>query len=149
MLTGQGAQAERTLKRSFTAWRAQANPQDQTTTCRTVEELWLQAEQAKAVRLARKAEAQRKTAAAQKKTMEALLTYVAKNAATFWKKAHAEAERTCASGYDSAREVLVNLRDAYELQGDSDTFRQEFKQFMTKHSQRKAFINRLEKAGLR
>jgi uncharacterized Zn finger protein len=81
--------------------------------------------------------------------MEALLTHVAKNAATFWKKAHEEAERTCASGYDSACGVLVNLRDAYELQGNSDTFRQEFKKFMTEHSRRKAFITRLEKAGLR
>lgn len=148
MLTGQGAQAERTLKRSFTAWRSQANAQDQTATCRTVEVLWQQAEQAQTVRLARQAEAQRKTAAAQKKTMEALLTHVAKNAATFWKKAREEAERTCASGYDSACEVLVNLRDAYELQGDVDTFQQEFKKFMTDHSRRKAFITRLEKAGL-
>ena len=53
------------------------------------------------------------------------------------------------SGYDSACGVLVNLRDAYELQGNSDTFRQEFKKFMTEHSRRKAFITRLEKAGLR
>ncbi len=43
---------------------------------------------------------------------------------------------------------IVNLRDAYELQGNSDTFRQEFKTFMTEHSRRKAFITRLEKAGL-
>lgn len=149
MLTGQGAQAERTLKRSFTAWRSQANPQDRTATCRTVEELWQQAEQAQTVRLARQVEAQRKTAAEQKKTLEVLLTHVAKNSATFWKKAHEEAERTCASGYDSACRVLVNLRDAYELQGDSDTFRREFKKFMTKHSQRKAFITRLEKAGIK
>lgn len=148
MLTGQGAQAERTLKRSFTAWQSQVKPQDQTATCRTVEQLWQQAEQAKAVRLTRQAEAQRKTAAAQKKTMEALLTHVAKNSTTFWKKAHEEAERTCASGYDSACDVLVNLRDAYELQGDVDTFHQKFKTFMTEHSRRKAFITRLEKAGL-
>jgi hypothetical protein len=149
MLTGQGAQAERTLKRGFTAWRSQASPGDRTATCRTVKELWRQAEQARTVRLARQAEEQRKTEAEQKKTLEALLTHIAKNSATFWKRAHKEASRTCAAGYDNACNVLVSLRDAYVQQGNPDTFHREFQKFLAEHSRRKAFVTRLNKAGLR
>ena len=148
MLKGQGIHAERTLKRSFTAWRSQVNRQHRTVKCRTVEELWQQADQAQTVRQARQAEKQSRAEAEQKKTMEVLLTHIAKNSATFWKKAHKEADRTCASGYDSACRVLVSLRDAYELRGDPDTFQQEFRKFLIEHSRRKAFITRLEKVGL-
>jgi len=44
---------------------------------------------------------------------------------------------------------LVDLRDAYALQGSSETFHREFQQFMTEHRRRKALVTRLDKAGLR
>jgi hypothetical protein len=149
MLTGQGAQAERTLRRSFAAWRSQATSENQTEMCRTVEELWQQAEQAQNERLARETEARSKAEAEKRQRREAWLTLLAKNLTAAWKKVHEEANRSCASGYDSACRQLVDLRDAYNLQGDPDTFKQEFLQFIAEHSRRKAFITRLEKAGLR
>jgi hypothetical protein len=149
MLTGQGAQAERTLRRSFVAWRSQATSEKQTEMCRTVEQLWHQAKQSRKERLAREAEARSKADAEKRQRREAWLTLLVKNLTTAWKKVHEEADKSCASGYDSACRQLVDLRDAYDLQGDQDTFQQEFRQFMAEHSRRKAFITRLEKAGLR
>jgi hypothetical protein len=149
MLIGQGAQAERTLRRSFAACQSKVTPDDQTQICRTVEELWQQAEQSQKVRLAREAEAQSKAEVKKRQMREAWLTTLAKNFTAVWKRAHEEACRSCASGYDSACRRLIDLRDAYDLQGNRDTFQQEFKKFLSEHKQRKALITRLENAGIR
>jgi len=145
MLAGQGAQAERVLKRHFAEWQSRAAPGS----IRTVEELRHLAEQAKKVRLVREAEARSKAEADQQRTREAILNILARDFPGAWKKVHAEACRGCASAYDIVCRRLVDLRDAYALQGTPDTFHREFQQFMTEHGRRKALVTRLEKVGLR
>jgi hypothetical protein len=149
MLIGQGAQAERTLQRSFAAWQSEAIPDDRTQIRRTVEELWQQAEQSQKVRLALQAEARKKAEAETRRKREAYLTLMAKNFGGAWKTVHMNAERGGARGYDSACQQLIDLRDAYDLQGNRDTFQQEFEKFLSEHKQRKALITRLENAGIR
>jgi hypothetical protein len=145
MLAGQGAQAERTLKRGFAEWRSQAGPG----VCRTVEELRHLAAQAEKVRLVREKEARSKAEAEKKRTRDAALTFLARDFPGAWKNVHEEACRSCASAYDLVCRRLVDLRDAYALQGTSDTFHREFQQFMNEHGRRKALLTRLDKAGLR
>ncbi len=145
MLAGQGAQAERMLKRGFAEWRSQAV----SGSCRTVEELRRLVEQAQKLRLVREADARRKAEAEKKRTRDAVLTFLARDFAGAWKNVHEEACRSCASAYDTVCRRLVDLRDAYNLQGTSDTFRRQFEQFITEHGRRKALLTRLEKAGLR
>ncbi len=145
MLAGQGVQAERTLKRRFAEWRPQAAPGS----CRTVEELQQFAKQAEKVRLGREKEARSKAEVEKKRTRDAVLTILARDFPGAWKKVHEEACRSCASAYDTVCRRLVDLRDAYNLQGNSETFHREFQQFMTEHGRRKALLTRLDKAGLR
>lgn len=145
MLAGQGMQAERMLKRRFAEWRSPASPGS----CRTVRELRQLAEQAEKVRLVREIEARHKAEAEKKQRREASLTILAGDFAGAWQKVHEEAGRSCASAYDLVCRLLVDLRDAYTLQGTPDTFHREFRQFMTEHGRRKALITRMEKVGLR
>ncbi|MFH0780604.1 MAG: hypothetical protein V2B20_01435 [Pseudomonadota bacterium] len=145
MLAGQGPQAERALKRSFAEWRSQASPGSR----RTVVELRSLAEQAEKVRLAREREARRKAEADAKRKREATLNILARDFAGVWKRVHEEACRSCASAYDIVCRQLIDLRDAYNLQGDSETFRLEFQRFMAEHGRRKALVTRIDKAGLR
>lgn len=145
MLAGQGAQAERTLKRSFAEWRSQASPGSQ----RTVLELRRLAEQAEKVRLEREAEGRRKAEVEAKRAREAILKIYSRDFAGAWKRVHEEAGRGCASAYDKACRQLIDLRDAYDLQSDPETFRLELQRFMTEHGRRKALAARIEKAGLR
>lgn len=149
MLVGQGAQAERELMRRFAAWRSRSAVEDPTGICRTVAELWQKAEQAQKLRLAGEAEARSKAEAEEKKRREAWLILLAGDFATVWKRVHEEAERGCASAYDSACRHLVDLRDAYNLQGMPDAFHKEFQRFMSEHRRRKALVTRLQKAGFR
>lgn len=149
MLTGQGAQAERALRRSFADWRAKATAESGTAMCRTVEELWQLADQAQKVRLAREASAQKKAEAAERKRREVWLTKLAENFSKSWRIADKEAARGCAGAYDSVCLLLVDLRDAYDLQGNLDIFQSELEKFMAEHTRRKALVTRLEKIGLR
>jgi hypothetical protein len=145
MLAGQEVQAVRTLKRGFAEWRSPAPPGS----CRTVRELRQLAEQAEQVRQLREAEARRKAEAEKKQKRQASLTILARDFAGAWKKVHEEAGRSCASAYDLVCRMLVDLRDAYTLQGTPDTFHREFRQFIAEHGRRKALVTRLEKVGLR
>jgi len=149
MLTRQGTQAERTLLRNFAAWQSEANPDDQTQMRRTVEELWQLAEQCQKVRLALQTEARKKAEAETRRKREAYLTLMAKNFGGAWKIAHMNAGTGGARSYDSACRQLIDLQDAYDLQGNSDIFQQELEKFMSDHKQRKALMTRLEKAGIR
>jgi len=133
------------LKRGFAGWRSQAARGS----CRTVEELHYLAEQAQKVRLVREKEIRSKAEAEKKRTREAILTILARDFPGAWKKVDEEACRSCASAYDTVCRRLVDLRDAYNLQGSSDTFHREFEQFMTEHGRRKALVTRLDKVGLR
>jgi hypothetical protein len=148
MLIGQGALAERTLRRSFAVWQFEATSDNRTEMCRTVEELWQQAEQSQKVRLALQAEARKKAEAESRQKREAYLTLMAKNFRGAWKTAHMNAGTGGARGYDSACRQLIDLQDAYDLQNTPDTFQQELEKFMSEHKQRKALITRLEKAGI-
>lgn len=149
MLIGQGAQAERALLRNFTAWQSEATPDDQTRIRRSVEELWQLADQSQKVRLAQQAKARKKAEAETRRKRETYLTIMAKNFGGAWKVVHKDADRGCASGYESACRRLIDLRDAYNLQGNQDTFRQEFEKFISEHKQRKALMTRIKSAGIR
>lgn len=70
MLTVQGAQTERALKRRHAAWRLKSAPVEQGQ-CRTVKELWRQAEQARGLWLIEGAKTRRRAEAEQKKRLEA------------------------------------------------------------------------------
>lgn len=92
--------------------------------------------------------AQLKVEAEVKRKREVALSLLARDFAGVWKRVQEEACRSCASAYDIVCRQLVDLRDAYDLQGNSATFRQELQRFMLEHGRRKALLTRIDKAGL-
>lgn len=147
MLSGQGAQAERALKRRHAAWQSRSATAEQGT-CRTVAQLWQRAEQARGLRLIEEAGARRRAEAEQKKRREAWLGTLAKDFPKAWKAAHDETNKGHAHAYDAACRHLTDLRDAYSLHATPAAFQKEFQRFMTEHRRRRALVQRLVKAGL-
>ena len=147
IVSGQGASAERELKRHYAAWQARQAPVEQGER-RTVATLRQLAEGAKERRLSKEVETRRQAEAERKKLRDMKLANLAKDFPRAWKAAHAEAGKGYASAYDTACRQLVDLRDAYHQQAMSASFQTEFQLFMDKHRHRKALMTRLIKAGL-
>ncbi|MDD2468226.1 MAG: hypothetical protein PHI97_29960 [Desulfobulbus sp.] len=147
LFSGKGIEAERELKRHYTAWQTERMPEEQGT-CRPVATLRQLAEESKGCRLRQEAQIRNQAEAERKKLRENMLTKLAKDFPRAWKNAHAEADKGYASAYDTACRQLVDLRDAYNQQAMSASFQTEFQRFMDKHRHRKALMTRLVKAGL-
>jgi len=57
-------------------------------------------------------------------------------------------ERGSGLAYDVACRALVDISEAYALNTSREDFQQNLKKFMKDHLRRKAFIQRLVKAGI-
>ncbi|RJX30499.1 MAG: hypothetical protein C4531_08880 [Desulfurivibrio sp.] len=147
MLDGQGASAERALKRRHAAWQAQFAPTPERVR-RSVAELWQLAEQATGVRLIEEAKARRQAEAERKRQRDVWLAKLAADFPRAWKAAHEDANKGHAHAYDAACRQLVDLRDAYSQHATLAAFQKEFQRFMAEHSRRRALVQRLVKAGL-
>lgn len=146
MLDGQGASAERALKRRYAAWQEQSAPTKGVR--RSVADLWQLAEQAKALRLIEEAKARRQAEAECKRQRDAWLAKLAADFPRAWKTAHENANKGHAHAYDAACRQLVDLRDAYSQHATLAVFQKEFQKYMAEHSRRRALVQRLVKAGL-
>lgn len=146
MLDGQGASAERALKRRHAAWQEQSAPTKGVQ--RSVGELWKLAEQAKALRLIEEAEVRRQAEAERKRQRDSWLAKLAADFPRAWKAAHDDANKAHAHAYDAACRQLVDLRDAYSQHTTLAAFQKELQKFMTEHLRRRALVQRLVKAGL-
>ncbi|MDD5205075.1 MAG: hypothetical protein PHS17_06620 [Desulfobacterales bacterium] len=67
----------------------------------------------------------------------------------WWKQAEAYAEEQKASSYDLARNILVDLRDAYAEEGRQKEFATTLQSFASKYARRPALIRRLKDAGMK
>jgi len=146
MLDGQGASAERALKRRYAAWHEQSAPTKGVR--RSVADLWQLAEQAKALRLIEEAKARRQAEAERKRQRDAWLAKLATDFPRAWKSAHEDANKGHAHAYDAACLQLVDLRYAYSQHATLAAFQKEFQKFMAEHARRRALVQRLVKAGL-
>jgi hypothetical protein len=146
MLNGQGASAERSLKRRHAAWQEQSAP-TKGMRC-SVAELWQLAEQAKGLRLIEEAKACRRAEAKRKRQRDSWLAKLAADFPRAWKSTHDDANKGHAHAYDAACRQLVDLRDAYSQHATLAAFQNEFQKFMAEHSRRRALVQRLVKAGL-
>ena len=147
LLSGQGARAEREVKRRFATWQAMRGPVEQGRR-RTVADLRQLAERAREQRMLEEAGARREAEAVRKKLRDFRLAQLALDFPQAWKTVHAEPGKGHASAYDAACRQLVDLRDAYDQQALSASFQAEFRLFLNEHRRRKALVTRLAKAGL-
>lgn len=147
MLAGQGASAERALKRAYAAWQAKTVPSGQNAP-RTVAELWRLADKAKSLRLVEEARTRRQADAEHKKQRDARLAKLSGDFSQGWKTAHDEAKKGHAHAYDVACRQLVDLRDAYSQYASPEAFQKQFQRFMSEHLRRRSLVERLVKAGI-
>lgn len=61
-----------------------------------------------------------------------------------WQQVQHQANRACASGYDSAAADLYQLAEAHQQHETFDDFARQFRQFLLKNNGRKALLSRLQ-----
>jgi uncharacterized Zn finger protein len=76
------------------------------------------------------------------------LKEMARNFPHWWRQAEAYAKEQKASSYDMARDILVDLRDAYAQEGRQKEFSASLQTFASKSARRPALMRRLRDAGM-
>ncbi|MEW6664396.1 MAG: hypothetical protein AB1512_04140 [Thermodesulfobacteriota bacterium] len=115
---------------------------------RTVGEIRVLVQEARKEREKQKAlERERKRIEGERKRHE-YLREVAGRFPHWWKQADAYAEEQKASSYDLARNILVDLRDAYAQEGRQEEFATRLQSFTSKYTRRPALIRRLKDADM-
>ena len=76
------------------------------------------------------------------------LKEVAKRFPHWWEQADAHANEQKASSYDLARDILVDLRDAYAQEGRQEEFATRLQSFASKYARRPALMRRLKNSAM-
>lgn len=92
---------------------------------------------------ARTGRSTRKKISPQKSRKEKALTDIYNKREHYWPQVQEQADRTCASGYDTASRYLHQLFEAYQFKADEAAFEHRFKRFVVANNSRKARLNRL------
>lgn len=152
MLQGKSRQAERAIRQDFAAslrdhglTEQRASPKK----TRSVAELLEEVERARAKRIEREERGRQRRAEELRRQRERYLSELAKDFGRYWKQAHEQAARGIASAQDKARDLLVDLSEAYSLEQKQGEFCREIALFRATHARRKALMKRLDQAGLK
>jgi hypothetical protein len=148
LLAGRSQQAERTLKNRFAAWWRGLQGDKNAGSRRTVGELRKNVEKAEKIRLERNKREQERRELKHRKEREAYLKTLAEDFPKAWISCHQLVERGTGPAYDEACRALVDLSEAYSAHASRANFDQKLHKFMAGHLRRKAFIERLLKAGI-
>jgi len=148
LLQGQGLKAERALKNRYFAWQRNIEGDKPEASLRSVQELWQNSEVARKMRLVQEKRQQEQLALQRRQERAAYLELLAKDFPKAWKGIRQSVEQGSGLGYDEACRALVDLSEAYAAHASRAAFRQELGKFMTDHLRRKAFVQRLAKAGI-
>jgi len=148
LLEGNGQKAQRSVRSRFASWRRTFQTGDTETPRRAVAELRRNAEKARQLRLEKEKQEQRQQEHKRRKRHRAYLETLSKDFPKAWALVKERVERGSGLGYDEACRVLVDLAEAYALFATIKEFQEELKKFMAGHMRRKAFMERLVKAGL-
>lgn len=148
LLSGQGQQAERTVKSLFAAWRRGLEGDGGGSPRRSIGELRASAQAAEKIRLEKERHDQRQREAKRRKERYAYLKNLSKDFPRAWKSVQQTVERGSGSAYDEACRALVDLSEAYAVHACNKRFQEELRKFMVDYVRRKALVQRLAKAGI-
>ena len=152
LLQGKSRQAERTIRKDFTASLRDHPLTEKDASLektRSVAELLEEVDRARATRIEREKKERQRKLEERRRQRERYLTELAKDFGRHWKQAHGLAARGIASAQDMARDLLVDLSEAYSLKQKQDEFSREIAVFRATHARRKALMKRLDQAGLK
>ena len=148
LLAGRSREAERTLKNQFAEWHRDQNKATTEAPRRTVGELQVNCEAARKIRLKQQATKQKQRDARARKARDAYLKNLSGDFPKAWRAVQKAVERGSGAAYDEARDLFVDLSEAYANYASQKRFQAELKNFMAGHLRRKALIQRLVKAGI-
>jgi hypothetical protein len=148
LLSGQGQQAERSLKSRFVAWRRGLGGGGGGAPRRSIGELRANARAAEKIRVEKQRHEQRQQEVKRRRERDAYLKNLCKDFPNSWKSVQRIVERGSGSAYDEACRALVDLSEAYTVHASNKRFQEELKKFMVDHVRRKALVQRLMKASL-
>jgi len=152
LLQGKAKQAEREARQKYTlARRASVSPTPAETgqQRRSLAELHVLAERAREERRERTRQQKERELAKQRQQRERYLATLAEDFEQHWRQIDAQVTQQIASAYDRARDLLVDLSDAYKLKHAQDEFLKRLAQFRVQYSRRSALMRRLDQVGLR
>jgi hypothetical protein len=147
-LAGRSREAERRLKNQFAEWQRGQKKATAEAARRTVGELRANAETAKKIRLKQQEVDKKRRDARARKARDAYLKNLSGDFPKAWRAVQKAVERGSGAAYDEARDLLVDLSEAYANYASQKRFNEELKKFMAGHLRRKALIQRLVKAGI-
>lgn len=115
---------------------------------RTVNMLLERVNEEEKKRLAREAAKEAREQAERERKRREYLAELATKFPEIWQKADSCAQEKSGPGYDKARDLLVDLSDAYAQAGRKDEFYKLFKRFTEEHVRKPALLKRFQEAGL-
>jgi hypothetical protein len=151
LLQGKGKQAEREAKQKYTLSRrahASSATAESEQGRRSLAELHTLAERTRAEHLERERQQKQRELEKQRQQRERYLATLAEDFERHWQQIDALVAQQAASAYDRARDLLVDLSDAYTLKQKRDEFLRKLAQFRAKYTRRSALLRRLDKVGL-
>jgi len=150
LLQGKGKQAEAQIRHQYAAYQRSRSSSGEVapTPRRSVAQLEQFAERVREERVEREERKRQENLAEQRRQREEYLATLAETYERHWKQVYQLAEQRIAAAYDQARDLLVDLHDAYALQGQGDEFERRLGEFCSTHARRSALLRRLDEAGL-
>jgi hypothetical protein len=150
LLQSKGRQAEAQIRHQYAAYQRSRASSGETVSAsrRSVEELEQLAERSREERLQREERKRQEKLAEQRRQREQYLVALAEDYERHWKQVCQLTEQRLAATYEQARDLLVDLRDAYTLQEQASEFQRRLGEFRTMYARRSALIRRLDEVGL-
>ena len=148
LLAGRPQEAQQGVRHAYLAWQAARRPSAEALPRRTLEQIRTGIAQAREQRLAREKAAQAALAAKQKAAREVQLVKLAARSAQVWQEIDASLQRGSGVGYDQALRLIVELHEALMHVGQGEAYLLRLARLMQVHGTRKAWVARLQKAGL-
>ncbi len=150
VLRNEGRRAERQIRGQYHEYLRLHTPVDEkdATPRRSLDHLRDMVQEVRKERKRQEALKRERRRAERERKRREYLALVAKDFPKWWREADANAAEKNASGYDRARNTIVDLRDAYAQEGRLDEFTEIFEEFISKYSRRPALLRRLQEAGM-
>ena len=145
---GRGHEAERELRRDWSAWQAAHGGADGPPTPRTAAGIEAGVDGAREVRAERERLERERAEAALDAERAKRLEKVARMADATWATIDRELGAGVASAYDRALGLTAELAEALRREGRAAEFDAPFARVLEKHGRRRAFVRRLKEAGL-
>ncbi len=148
LLAGRAQEAQQAVRQAYLVWQSARRPGADALPRRTLAQIHTGIEQAREQRLTREAEEHAAKMARQKAAREAHLVKLAARSAQVWQDIDASLQRGSGVGYDQAPQLIVELHDALKHVDQEAEFQLWLLKLMQVHGARKAWVARLEQAGL-